>query len=47
MRDRSGFDSKTNEYSAISIIVPTLNEEENIKDCLDSLLELDYPEDKY
>lgn len=47
MRDRPGSDCETNEYSAISIIVPTFNEEENIRDCLDSLLELDYPEDKY
>jgi cellulose synthase/poly-beta-1,6-N-acetylglucosamine synthase-like glycosyltransferase len=47
MRDRSGSDYKTNEYSAISIIVITFNEEENIRGCLDSLLELDYPEDKY
>lgn len=31
----------------ISIIVITFNEKENIRDCLDSLLELDYPADKY
>jgi cellulose synthase/poly-beta-1,6-N-acetylglucosamine synthase-like glycosyltransferase len=47
MIDKPGCDCKTNEHSAISIIVITFNEEENIRDCLDSLLELDYPEDKY
>ncbi|MHA1225039.1 MAG: glycosyltransferase, partial [Candidatus Heimdallarchaeaceae archaeon] len=28
---------------SVSIIVPTLNEERNIENCLKSLLELDYP----
>lgn len=31
----------------VSVIVPTLDEEKNIEDCLESLLNLDYPEKKY
>jgi len=45
MEDRAGSDR--GEYSPISIIVITFNEKENISHCLDSLVELDYPEDKY
>jgi len=45
MEDRAGSDR--GEYSPVSIIVITFNEKENIRDCLDSLVELDYPEDKY
>jgi len=36
-----------NHYTGISIIIITYNEEDNIKDCLDSLSKLDYPRDKY
>jgi cellulose synthase/poly-beta-1,6-N-acetylglucosamine synthase-like glycosyltransferase len=35
------------EISAISIIIVTLNEEENIRDCLESLIKLDYPQRKH
>ncbi len=34
-------------YTPISVVVITFNERENIRDCLDSLMALDYPEDKY
>ena len=34
-------------FASISVIVITFNEEKNIRDCLDSLMALDYPEDKY
>jgi len=33
-------------YPKVSFIIPILNEEKTIRQCLDSLLELDYPEDK-
>ncbi|MCD6516575.1 MAG: glycosyltransferase [Candidatus Aminicenantes bacterium] len=33
-------------FSGISVIIITYNEEKNIKDCLNSLLELDYPKDR-
>jgi GT2 family glycosyltransferase len=33
--------------SSISVIVITFNEEKNIRDCLDSLMALDYPADLY
>lgn len=36
-----------NHYFGISIIIITYNEEENIKDCLDSILKIDYPKGKY
>jgi len=31
----------------ISVIIITFNEEDSIRDCLDSLLDLDYPDEKY
>lgn len=34
-------------YSPISIIVIAFNEEKNIRDCLDSLMRVDYPEDTF
>ncbi len=34
-------------YHGISVIIITYNEEENIKDCLNSLLKVDYPKDRY
>ena len=34
-------------YPFISIVVVTKNEEEHIKDCLDSLMKLDYPKENY
>ena len=34
-----------NEY--ITIVVPVLNGEKTIKSCLDSIFEVNYPEDKY
>jgi len=34
-------------FPFISIVVPVYNEEKNIRKCLDSLLNQDYPEDKY
>ena len=33
-------------FSGISVIIITYNEEKNIKDCLNSLPELDYPKDR-
>ena len=36
-------DLEENKYPLVSIIVPTLNEENNIGRCLNSLLNLDYP----
>jgi cellulose synthase/poly-beta-1,6-N-acetylglucosamine synthase-like glycosyltransferase len=33
-------------YPKVSFIMPVLNEEKTIKQCLDSLLKLDYPKDK-
>ncbi len=41
------FNEGSEYYSSISIIVITFNEEENIRDCLDSLIMLDYPKDRY
>jgi cellulose synthase/poly-beta-1,6-N-acetylglucosamine synthase-like glycosyltransferase len=38
---------ESEDYFSISIIVITYNEEKNIRDCLDSLIMLDYPKDKY
>lgn len=34
------------DYPAISIIIPTLNADRTLKDCLDSILMQDYPKDK-
>jgi cellulose synthase/poly-beta-1,6-N-acetylglucosamine synthase-like glycosyltransferase len=34
-------------FSGISVIIITYNEEENIKDCLNSLFKLDYPKERY
>ncbi|MFQ6082958.1 MAG: glycosyltransferase [Candidatus Aminicenantia bacterium] len=47
MKDVLTSDKDSKDYFSISIIVITFNEEENIRDCLDSLVKLDYPEDKY
>jgi len=35
-----------NRYPKVSLLIPVLDEEKTIKQCLDSLLELDYPRDK-
>ena len=34
------------QYPTVSFIIPVLNEEHTIKQCLDALLNLDYPQDK-
>lgn len=47
MVDTLSSERNNEDCSLISVIVITYNEEKNIKDCLDSLLMLDYPEDKY
>lgn len=38
--------STVKEYPKVSFIIPVRNEEKYIRDCLDSLLSLDYPKDK-
>ncbi len=35
------------EYPFISIVIITQNEEKNIKDCLDSIMAIDYPKERY
>ncbi|MDH4196738.1 MAG: glycosyltransferase [Candidatus Aminicenantes bacterium] len=35
------------DVAPVSVIIITLNEEQNIRDCLDSLMRLDYPAEKY
>ncbi len=34
-------------YPAVSVVVPTYNEEKNIEECLDSLIDQTYPKEKY
>ncbi len=34
-------------YPSVSVVIITHNEEENIRDCLDAIVAIDYPEDMY
>lgn len=37
----------TNIYPKVSVIIPALNEDKYIKECLDSVIKLEYPKDRY
>jgi len=39
--------NKTQNYPFISVIIPVLNGEKTIEECIQSLLTLDYPKDRY
>jgi len=45
MTDKEPLDQ--HHFYGISVIIITYNEEENIKDCLNSLLRVDYPKERY
>ncbi len=46
LRYRHNYLPEPNVWPEISILIAARNEEQNIRHCLDSLLELDYPKDK-